>query len=133
LAATTPESFMAYYNKNWGKPHQIKHWAFYKTLKQINLGNTTNNRMEFHNQKIKYVLKRNMTLTEAIKGVLLLHFGKVDEMTHGEFNSTFKTAYRLGDDDVVKDEIVKKKHNTLCSRYYYRRIGKSSPVHVKEQ
>uniref|UniRef100_A0A8W8MAF0 SWIM-type domain-containing protein n=1 Tax=Magallana gigas TaxID=29159 RepID=A0A8W8MAF0_MAGGI len=107
LAATAPDSFMAYYNKNWGKPHQIKHWAFYKTIQQINLGNTTNNRMESHNQKIKDILKRNMTLTEAVKSILLLHRGKVNEMTHREFNHTFKTAYRLGDDDVVKDDLVK--------------------------
>lgn len=107
LAATAPESFMAYYNKNWGKPHQIKHWAFYKTIQQINLGNTTNKRMESHNQKIKDILKRNLTLTEAVKSILLLHRGKVNEMTHREFNHTFKTAYRLGDDDVVKDHIVK--------------------------
>ena len=51
LAATAPESFMKYYNKNWGKSHQLKNWVLYKTNKHINLGNTTNNRMESHNQK----------------------------------------------------------------------------------
>ncbi|XP_061196045.1 uncharacterized protein LOC133204337 [Saccostrea echinata] len=107
LAATAPENFMAYYNKNWGKQHQIQHWAYYKTIKQINLGNTTNNRIESHNQKIKDVLKRNMTLPEAVKNIILLHTGRVHEMAHREFNHTFKTAYRLGDDDVVKDDIVK--------------------------
>lgn len=63
--------------------------------------------MESHIQKIKDILKRNMTLTEALKSILLLHRGKVNEMTHREFNHTFKTAYRLGDDDVVKNRIVK--------------------------
>ena len=63
--------------------------------------------MESHDQKIKDILKRNMTLTEAVKSILLLHRGKVNEMPHREINHTFKTAYLLGDDDVVKDDIVK--------------------------
>lgn len=62
--------------------------------------------MESHDQKIKDILKRNMTLTEAVKSILLLHRGKVNEMSHREINHTFKTAYLLGDDDVVKDDIV---------------------------
>ena len=109
LATIAPDEFMKYYNKNWGKSHQIKYWAFYKTIQHINLGNTTNNRLESHNQKLKDVLSSymNMTLPESVRNVLMLYRGKVEEMTHAEFNQKFKTPYRLANDDLVVYLIVK--------------------------
>ena len=32
LAAIAPDEFLNYYNKNWGKPDQVKHWAYFKTI-----------------------------------------------------------------------------------------------------
>ncbi|XP_047138970.1 uncharacterized protein LOC124814911 [Hydra vulgaris] len=108
LATVAPEVVMAYYNKNWGLPHQVKYWAYYETIKYVNLGNTTNNRSESHNQKIKNILSRKMSLAEAVKGILLLHTCKFEQMAHIEFNQSFKEPYRLGtDEDVVTDDIVK--------------------------
>nr|XP_047132815.1 uncharacterized protein LOC124805812 isoform X2 [Hydra vulgaris]XP_047132816.1 uncharacterized protein LOC124805812 isoform X2 [Hydra vulgaris] len=108
LATVAPEVVMAYYNKNWGLPHQVKYWAYYETIKYVNLGNTTNNRSESHNQKIKNILSRKMSLAEAVKCILLLHTCKFEQMAHIEFNQSFKESYRLGtDEDVVTDDIVK--------------------------
>nr|XP_047132634.1 uncharacterized protein LOC124811303 [Hydra vulgaris] len=108
LATVAPEVVMAYYNKNWGLPHQVNYWAYYETIKYVNLGNTTNNKSESHNQKIKNILSRKMSLAEAVKGILLLHTGKFEQMAHIEFNQSFKELYRLGTDEaIVTDEIVK--------------------------
>ncbi|XP_065655225.1 uncharacterized protein LOC136081629 [Hydra vulgaris] len=108
LATVAPDVVMVYYNKNWGLPHQVKYWAYYETMKHVNLGNTTNNRSESHNQKIKNILSRKMSLAEAVKGILLLHADKFQQMTHIEFNQSFKEPYRLGTaEDRVTDDIVK--------------------------
>nr|XP_047129579.1 uncharacterized protein LOC124809506 [Hydra vulgaris] len=85
LATVAPKVVMAYYNKNWGLPHQVKYWAYNETIKYVNLGNTTKNRSESHNQKIKNILSRKMSLAKAVKGIFLLHTCKFEQMAHIEF------------------------------------------------
>lgn len=53
-----------YFNKNW---HNIKEdWSMYSLIKH-NLGNTTNNRIESVNGKIKQVVEKNSPMTIMIK------------------------------------------------------------------
>ena len=82
-----------------------EYWARYLTNSAVKLGNTTDNRIESHNQKMKDVLNRNKT--EAIRGLLLLHKTKTCASTHEGFNEKIKVSYRLGDDDKVADTIIK--------------------------
>lgn len=64
LNLTASLEFMDYYNKNW---HNIKEdWCIYSLMKH-NLGNTTNNRLESINAKLKLVLKKNSPLIITIK------------------------------------------------------------------
>ena len=105
LAAVAPDSFMNYYNKNWGQ--NKKSWAYYLTITTVNMGNTTNNRSESHNQKIKDVLNRKLSLADCVKSIMLYHRTNNFEVCHREFNQLFKTPYRLGDNDEVCDAVVK--------------------------
>ena len=92
-----------YFHENWEKNKE--YWARYLTNSVVKLLNTTDNRIESHNQIIKYVLNRNKT--EAIRVLLLLHKTKTCASTHEGFNEKMKVSYRLGDDDKVADTIIK--------------------------
>ena len=105
FAKVSTPALLNYFHKNWGKNKE--YWAGYLTNSVVNLGNTTNNRIESHNQKIKDVLNRNKTLAEAVRGLLLLHKTKTYASNHEDFNQTMKVSYRLGDDDKVADTITK--------------------------
>lgn len=96
---------MDYFQKNWGG--NKKYWAAYLTNNFVNLGNTINNRIESHSQKIKDVLDRSKSLAEAVRGILLLHRSKMYAPDHESFNQTMKVPYRFGDDDKVADSITK--------------------------
>ncbi|XP_044587020.1 uncharacterized protein LOC123266707 [Cotesia glomerata] len=64
LNLTASPEFMEYYNRNW---HNIKEdWCLYSLMKH-NLGNTTNNRLESINAKLKLVLEKNSPLIITIK------------------------------------------------------------------
>lgn len=106
ITRQAPAHYIAYINKNW---LPIKdYWANYLTNCHKNLGNTTNNRTESHNEKIKNVLSRNMSLSEAIKGLMLLHQSKAVASEHENFNQELKSAYRLGDRDFTTQQILQK-------------------------
>ncbi|XP_044596692.1 uncharacterized protein LOC123273352 [Cotesia glomerata] len=63
----TPE-FMTYFNNNW---HNIREeWSMYSVL-QNSLGNTSNNRLESLNGKMKQVLEKNSPLLITIKDFFL--------------------------------------------------------------
>jgi len=74
----------------------------------INLGNSTNNRIESLNQKIKDVLDRNMSISEAIQGLLLICRSTIYGVRHRSFVQMLKVPYRLNDDDRLVDELMKK-------------------------
>lgn len=107
LQKEAPAHFFAYFEKNWLSCAQ--YWASYETDKFPNLGNRTNNRLESHNQKIKTVLDKNMSIAEAIKHLLLLKGSKQLQRAHREFEATLKVSYRLDDSDAdgVETKIAK--------------------------
>ena len=70
------------------------------------MGNITN-RSESHNQKIKDVFNRKLSLSDCVKSIMLIHRTSNFEVCHREFNQLFKTPYRLGDNDELCDAVVK--------------------------
>ena len=93
FAKLSTPALLNYFHENWEKNGK-KYWARYLTNSVVKLGNTTDNRIESHNQKMKDVL-------------LLLHKTKTYASTHEGFNETMKDSYRLGYDDKVADTIIK--------------------------
>lgn len=64
LNLTVSPKFMKYFDTNW---HNIREdWCMYSVLKN-SLGNTTNNRLESANGKIKQAIKKNSSMTISIK------------------------------------------------------------------
>ncbi|XP_033121366.1 uncharacterized protein LOC117120449 [Anneissia japonica] len=104
VASIAPLEFMAYYRKNWDQSRES--WAAYLTNSITNLGNTTNNRIESHNHKIKQLLNRDMTLSSAVSNIMTLHRAGVMTTQHEVFNQQMKVAYRLGDDDQTTAKIT---------------------------
>ena len=105
LHTLAPESFVTYFDKNWHKCREM--WAGYVTSLVQNMGNTTNNRLESHNQKIKTVLERHMTLHEALRGLLLLQTAAACSVKHNDFVKMMTVPYHVGDHSVTTSLIVK--------------------------
>ena len=49
-----------------------------------------------------------MCIPEAIQGILLLHQPEVIAAKHENYNQEMKTAYRLGENDEVTEEVLRK-------------------------
>lgn len=61
----TNEQFRKYFESSWdGCQHM---WVTFKRDFNVHLGNTTNNRLESHNQKLKDLTHRSSSLTEIYK------------------------------------------------------------------
>ena len=63
----TTEQFRRYFEANWDSCQEI--WVSYKRDHHVHLGNTTNNRLESHNQKLKDLTYRSSTLLEMFQSV----------------------------------------------------------------
>lgn len=95
---------MDYYNKNW---HSFKEaWIKYEKLVEVNFGNSTTNRLENLNGKLKDYTDVNKTIGEAITGILSMHRNKEMKVSYREFLSTVKASYVVGNSDADVDEIV---------------------------
>ncbi|KAL3889975.1 hypothetical protein ACJMK2_002287 [Sinanodonta woodiana] len=105
LHNVAPQQFVDYYHKNWLESAPM--WCAYQTNMHINLGNTTNNRMESMNQKIKDVLHMNLSVPEAVQGLLLVCRASNYAVRHRSFVQQMTVPYRLNDDDEVVDIVVK--------------------------
>ena len=70
LFDTTNDRFKEYFLSNWEAC--IEMWATFKRDEYVHYGNTTNNRLESHNQKLKDVTSRTSTLSEMFEKVVFL-------------------------------------------------------------
>ena len=104
LRKLAPRSFLDYFYKNWHECRAMS--AGYETFCVENLGNTTNNKIESHNQKIKMVLHRNMTITQAVQGLMSIHRSAVVAMSHSQFLKVTTVAYRVGTKSATIDVIL---------------------------
>ena len=72
--------FQEYYNKNWDNCQSM--WVSYKRGGYMHLANTTNNRLESHNQKLKDLTQRSSTLCEMFQNVI--HFARVNATEYSQ-------------------------------------------------
>ena len=90
LFDATNDVFKAYFLSNWETC--IEMWAMFKRDDYLHYGNTTNNRLESHNQKLKDVTSRTSTLSEMFENVVLLAENSEAEYKHSSFTEEFTTA-----------------------------------------
>lgn len=76
LNISCPSQLVEYFNQNWNNIKQD--WSLYSLI-QNNLGNTTNNRLESINGKIKQVIKKNSPLAITIKDFFEWYFSHKTE------------------------------------------------------
>ena len=110
LKTIASTEFMDYYVRCWSLCKQ--YWAAYMLLPNVNLGNFTNNRLESHNQKIKMILDRHLSLAEAVDGLLRMQDSIYSKDNYYAFEQSMKVTYKLGDNDEILKEI-----SALCTPY----------------
>ena len=97
------EEFQQYYNNNWEDCQSM--WVSYKRNGYMHLANTTNNRLESHNQKLKDLTQRSSTLCEMFQNVI--HFSRVNasEYSQAVFTEEFTTVSKFNEDVEGAEEI----------------------------
>ena len=86
----TNEQFKHYFEANWDSCQEM--WVTYKRDHHVHLGNTTNNRLESHNQKLKDLTHRSSTLSEMFQNVLRFSNTSASEYSHAVFKEEFTTC-----------------------------------------
>ena len=82
-------------------------WCAYHTSSYINLDNTTNNRLESLNQKIKFILNRYMSFAGVIRNLMLIDRTHMGEVEHTSFKQNLTVPYQLNNNDPSIDTMVK--------------------------
>ena len=91
MQTTAPEAFWQYYQTNWGGCPEM--WAAHTMNDVGHLGNRTTNRIESFHQKLKIVLKKEMTVADCITALLKIHHSMLDTASHKKKLSTVCTYY----------------------------------------
>ena len=97
LTNAAPPCFLDYFNMNWVPCRNM--WCAFLTNHHVNLGNSTNNRVESLNQKIKAVLNSHKNLAGVVSGLLLLERGSCTLATYRSFPQGMKTVRVLNNDE----------------------------------
>ena len=69
LFAITDDDFHDYFKENWEDCKPM--WVTYERDQYLHFANTTNNRLECHNQKLKDLTSKSSCLSELFENVLL--------------------------------------------------------------
>ena len=88
LFDATNAEFRKYFLENWESC--VEMWAAFKRDQYMHFGNTTNNRLESHNQKLKDVTSCTSTLSEMFNNVVLFAQMCESEYKYSTFNEEFK-------------------------------------------
>ena len=80
LFDTTNSDFKSYFLKNWDMCKEK--WAKFLCDDHLHFANTTNNRLECHNNKLKDVVSRSMSVSEMFEKVLLFCQTNAAEYSH---------------------------------------------------
>ena len=83
MYSKTNEQFRLCFETNWDGCQEM--WVTYKRDHHVHLGNTTNNRLESHNQKLKDLSQRSSNLTEMFQNVLRFSNTSASEYSHSVF------------------------------------------------
>ncbi|KAK3931288.1 hypothetical protein KUF71_025548 [Frankliniella fusca] len=98
-------TFVKYFEENWEKCPQA--WSYRDKKHGLNFGNTTTNRVENHNSKIKMILNSNSPLADAVEGLLNVFLNKEEDVLHREIVSAMKRSYMTTAlDDPIINQIL---------------------------
>ena len=86
------EAFKKYFETNWKECRSM--WVTFERDKHSHYGNTTNNRLESHNQKLKDLTTRSSSLSEMFQNLLLYSHTAAAEYSQCAFQEEF--TVRLG-------------------------------------
>jgi len=95
--------FQEYYDKNWEECQSM--WVSYKRDSYMHLANTTNNRLESHNQKLKDLTQRSSTLCEMFQNVIQFAHVNATEYSQAAFTEEFTTVSKFNEDIESAEEI----------------------------
>lgn len=115
LSDATNTSFIGYFTNNWD--NYKEQWVSFLRDQYLHFANTTNNRLECHNQKLKDVTSRSMSLSEMFKNVLLFCRTNTSEYSHKSFVEEFTSLSSAYDDVPGVSEIT-----SSCTAYAAERI-----------
>lgn len=90
IYSKTNAQFQQYFEANWDGCQEM--WVTYKRDHHVHLGNTTNNRLESHNQKLKDLTYRSSNMTEMFQNVLRFSEISASEYSHAVFQEEFTTC-----------------------------------------
>ena len=102
--------FRQYFEANWDGCQEM--WVTYKRDHHVHLGNTTNNRLESHNQKLKDLTHRSSNLTEMFQSVLRFSATSDSEYSHAVFREEF-TACTFDDKGLEGAQDIR----SACTQY----------------
>ena len=91
----TNDEFKQYFLNNWDNCKNM--WVTFKRDAYVHLGNTTNNRLECHNQKLKDLTSRTSSLSEMFENVLLFVRTSEAEYKQSSFTEEFTSASSAND------------------------------------
>ena len=87
LFDTTNDAFKHYFIKSWDTCKEK--WVTFLRDEHVHFANTTNNRLECHNHKLKDVTSRSMSIFEMFQKVLLFSRSNASEYYHKSFVEEF--------------------------------------------
>ena len=93
----TNDEVKQYFLNNWDNCQNM--WVTFKRDAYVHLGNTTNNRLECHNQKLKDLTSRTSSLSEMFENVLLFVRTSEAEYKQSSFTEEF-TSVSSADDGI---------------------------------
>ncbi len=109
------DAFKQYFTKCWDTCKV--QWVSFLRDEYLHLANTTNNRLECHNQKLKDVTSRSMSLSEMFANVLLFCRTNAAEYSHKSFTEEFTSRNTENDDISGVREIT-----STCTAYAADRV-----------
>ena len=112
LQQLSPVFYEDYFSKNWDTLKKSWVGCFTRTI--LTYGNLTNNVVESHNQKIKFLVNGNFQLTELLKQLLIINSQCDSKSTLKK--SKLKLKKKLVITDSVPKDIVKEIYDS-CSPY----------------
>lgn len=110
LIDSTNKDFREAFWSNWDSCKSM--WVTFERDQAIHFANTTNNRLESHNQKLKDVTSRSSSLSEMFQNVLLYVRTAESETSHASFTEEFTSRSTVDSGKPGVSEI-----QSVCTQY----------------
>lgn len=104
------DDFKVYFERNWESCRSM--WVTFEHDQHFHFANTTNNRLESHNQKLKDLTSRSSSLSEMFQNILLYAHTSAAEYSQQSFTEEF-TAQSGSDTDTPTTQGIW----SVCTQY----------------